>query len=410
MGVSGLWSLYEEAALPPTNDIVALLHDKQWRLGVDVPVMVRARWACRQPNGAADVADVVDAIVQQYFSLTQNGVRSIMYVFDNNVQYNPLKLDERERRTAARKRQQDNHGARQAVLDLIESNSSAEIPDELKRVGVVNKLLSEHTTVVVSETEPPRLHTDLAAVAQAIRLKHRIVDLGDNNTNDTYEPPAKRTAVVVDNEDDKPPPELYTRLMKAFDDHGIHYEISADEAEHLLAAKTQRGELDVIVTNDSDALLFGGTRVLRNFCPYALAERKPRANQIVELQSVLARCELTRAELVDVAIMAGCDFTQSRGLPRFGVKTALKAMRALPAGTRNIENILATPAGRVARAKLAEQNLVFDFMAARAMFMSNAAAIFDSTSPNNNNQENNTQEVTLVSASCPATCPFAGQP
>lgn len=355
MGVSGLWSdLYMRVAYRPEN-IVPFLHEQGWSLGVDVPVAVRTRWHSKYTT------DCVQSILDQHEALTvaseQNPtpVKRIMYVFDNRVR-NPLKVHEHRRRDEARKRMRANYDARQEVLQLVEESkvaTVADLPQHLVDVPVVHKLLAEHTSIVVNEeSNTPSLHTDLTAVAQTIRKKHKL----DEDTADDAAPAADA------NNDKQPPLEIYTRLMEEFDKRGIEYEVSPDEAEHLLAAKSQRGEIDVVVTTDSDALLFGARRVLRNFNPLSADERD---NQIVELDTLLANLRLTRQQLVDIGIMAGSDFTEAK-LDKFGVRTALKAI--YDHGT--LEGVLEKSSkARVAVHKIKQDGLSFDYEAARALFL-----------------------------------------
>jgi 5'-3' exonuclease len=359
MGVSGLWpDLYMRVAYRPEN-IVPFLHMQGWVLGVDVPVAVRTRWHSNH------TADCVQSILDQHEMLTvaseynPTPVKRIVYVFDNRVR-NPLKAHEHRRREDARKRMRKNYDARQEVLQLVEESKAttvAELPEHLVSVPVVHKLLAEHTSVVVSEaTNAPSLHTDLTAVAQAIRKKHKLDDDGKAaetaNNNDASSGAA----------DKQPPLEIYTRLMEEFDKRGIEYEISPDEAEHLLAAKCQRGEIDVVVTTDSDALLFGAPRVLRNFNPLSADARD---NVIVELDALLQNTQLTRAQLVDIGIMAGSDFTEAK-LDKFGVRTALQAIYEFG----SLEGVLEKSSkARVAVHKIKQAGLSFDYEAARALFL-----------------------------------------
>src|SRR5207249_3733533 len=84
-------------------------------------------------------------------------------------------------------------------------------------------------------------------------------------------------------------------------------------------------------SQDFDALLFGAPRLVRNLAVggrrklpgrQAWSEVSP---QELDLDAGLASLKLTRAQLVDVALLVGTDF--NGGVPGIGPKTALKLVQ-----------------------------------------------------------------------------------
>jgi flap endonuclease-1 len=90
------------------------------------------------------------------------------------------------------------------------------------------------------------------------------------------------------------------------------------EGEAQAAHMTARGDVDYVGTEDYDALLFGAPVTLRQLTSKGNPER-------MNLEQTLADLDLTREQLVDVALLCGTDFND--GVRGYGPKTALKAVR-----------------------------------------------------------------------------------
>jgi len=90
------------------------------------------------------------------------------------------------------------------------------------------------------------------------------------------------------------------------------------EGEAQAAHMAARGDVDYVGTEDYDALLFGAPVTLRQLTSKGNPER-------MDLQRTLADLDLTREQLVDVAILCGTDFND--GVRGYGPKTALSAVR-----------------------------------------------------------------------------------
>jgi len=90
------------------------------------------------------------------------------------------------------------------------------------------------------------------------------------------------------------------------------------EGEAQAAHVAARGDADYVGTEDYDALLFGAPVTLRQLTSKGDPER-------MRLQQTLAELDVTREQLVDVAILCGTDFND--GVRGYGPKTALSAVR-----------------------------------------------------------------------------------
>lgn len=90
------------------------------------------------------------------------------------------------------------------------------------------------------------------------------------------------------------------------------------EGEAQAAHMARRGQVDYVGTEDYDALLLGAPLTLRQLTSKGDPE-------LMNFEATLAELDLTWEQLVDAAILMGTDFNE--GLPGFGPKTSVKAIR-----------------------------------------------------------------------------------
>jgi 5'-3' exonuclease len=371
MGIEGLW---KELGATFVEDVLGFLKTK-W-IGIDVPMALTVRWM----RGENDVESLVQGFVQQYreWMSSQNAPGAVIYVFDG-THGNPLKHAEHLRRNAARRQAQENITAQRDLLKAAQSGITA--PAELAPASTIigtlikttnsaaAKLRDAHTCLVFDEeTKEARVVLNVASLEAdlASRKTHQRF-VADEAAAVAAEAEASNTLPVVKS---TPPAEVYRALMDAFKEEGIPFAVSPDEAEHLLAAMNSRGEIDVMLTGDSDAIPFGGKVILRNFSP---ENHGKNPNEVVIADEFFTKHNLTRAQVVDACIMAGSDFTVQRGLPGVGFVTAMKHMKKY--GT--IENFLASPPGLACKFSLQNKHKTtvaesFDYQAARDIFLNDS--------------------------------------
>jgi 5'-3' exonuclease len=120
---------------------------------------------------------------------------------------------------------------------------------------------------------------------------------------------------------------FFYRLQEIFSRENIPYIEADGEAEKACAWLSSSGLVDLVVTEDYDALVCGSPRVLRywhhhdHYC----------VPSIITLQSVLERLGLTYEKFVTVCVLAGSDFAQSP--PYIGFRRALSFVTSDPSGT-----------------------------------------------------------------------------
>jgi flap endonuclease-1 len=102
---------------------------------------------------------------------------------------------------------------------------------------------------------------------------------------------------------------------------GIPYVQAVGEGEAQGAYMVEQGDAWAVASQDYDCLLFGAPRIVRN-----LTLSGGLSNlEYLELEKVLEELELSREQLIDVALMVGTDFNE--GIHGIGAKTGLKLIR-----------------------------------------------------------------------------------
>ena len=112
---------------------------------------------------------------------------------------------------------------------------------------------------------------------------------------------------------------------------GIPFAQAPSEAEAQTAYMAMRGDVWASSSRDYDSLLFGAPKLLRyltvsgrEFLPSKRISR-PLKPELIDLKKLLSHYEITREQLIDLAILIGTDFNE--GIRGIGPKTALKLIK-----------------------------------------------------------------------------------
>ena len=121
-------------------------------------------------------------------------------------------------------------------------------------------------------------------------------------------------------------PEMVEESIEMLSLMGIPAFRAKAEGEAQAAVMAANGQLDAVATQDWDALLYGAPIVIRNFS----SDGSKRMGRIVRAQRIdlallLSEHELSRDQLIDLAIMIGTDFHP--GIKGIGPKTGLKLIK-----------------------------------------------------------------------------------
>jgi len=102
---------------------------------------------------------------------------------------------------------------------------------------------------------------------------------------------------------------------------GIPYVQAKGEGEAQASYMVDKGDAWCVGSQDYDCILFGATRMVKN-----LTITGGKANlELIQLASVLEDLQITREQLVDVAILVGTDFNE--GIKGIGAKKGLNLIK-----------------------------------------------------------------------------------
>ena len=103
--------------------------------------------------------------------------------------------------------------------------------------------------------------------------------------------------------------EMVDETKQMLDFLGVPWVVAKAEGEGQAAVMAAKGQLDIVATQDWDALLYGTPRLVRNLMSDGTKQhgRTVRA-QLINLDAMLGSHELSREQLIDLAIMIGTDF------------------------------------------------------------------------------------------------------
>jgi flap endonuclease-1 len=113
-------------------------------------------------------------------------------------------------------------------------------------------------------------------------------------------------------------PEIVEGSKKLIKLMGIPYIQAKGEGEAQASYMVARGDAWCVASQDYDCMLFGAPRMVKNLT-ISGTQNTP---ELIELDKILGTLNITREQLVDLAIMVGTDFNQ--GIKGIGAKKGLK--------------------------------------------------------------------------------------
>lgn len=318
MGIDGLFPLLRKKCPQAFTSVTDLTQFGGKRFAVEVSGLMHA-----YSHTTESQQECLDLFLQHHARLQQHQIET-KYVFDGAVSKAKHKELAKRRAVETNKRQRVAHEAAelQSIINKkSKPNSSTNEPPVANQevpvldVEQVQLQLLEAEKLVI-EFQPPATTTendDPASVDQTI-LQER-----EQQKQWLQEVEAKKNRVAKSFRAlRKVTHSHYTMLESLFVERGIQFCHAATEGEKGCVELVLKGEADIVVSNDGDALTSGAPLLLRNL----FHSRYPA--EIIDLSVVLSGLNLTFDSFVDFCILCGCDFAK---LPGCGAVTALKLMQ-----------------------------------------------------------------------------------
>jgi 5'-3' exonuclease len=339
MGIQGFWPFF----VKNYYDVFTSLSDLEAFRGqtwvIDTSIYMY-KFATRQ--------SFVQEFLQQAYDLRACGITPI-YIFDGCK--HPVKQHEHARRREQTRRSLENAANRAELLQKLTTTPNLSVVQARELMAAyatdeVVKAMSNTAVADITGCEDVEIELNVQSLIASIQERH-----------DKQE---TRTLRVPD--------EHYHILMQTFDTHNIPFVIAQGDAEKLGAQMCRDGRAHALVTDDGDALVFGASVVIRN-----LFRPGKSGMEAVYLDKLLCKLQLTQEQMVDMAVMCGCDYTESRGIPGLGPAKALKVLQKH--GT--LETYLASSDWWSKLATLDNFSLdTFQYKTARAVFLDKNNQVF----------------------------------
>ena len=190
---------------------------------------------------------------------------------------------------------------------------------------------------IVFDGKPPLLKRDVLEERRQRKIKAQIeweaaIEAGDMET-------ARTKAQQTTRLDSK----MIEESKKLLDLLGIPWIQAPSEGEAQVAHLLSTGKVDYGASQDFDTVLFGASKLVRNL---TLSGRRKLPKQqkwvevspeIIEVEKSFEVLELTREQLVDVAILMGTDF--NNGIDGIGPKKGLKLLQECSNAEKALEKI-----------------------------------------------------------------------
>ena len=111
--------------------------------------------------------------------------------------------------------------------------------------------------------------------------------------------------------------EHYQQCRQLLQNCGVQVMNAIGEAEAEASALTRRGVADYVISEDSDTIIFGARKLLRDFYKTTIVE--------YDIESIVQHLGLTPAQLVDMTLLVGTDYNNG-GIAGYGAEKAYNAI------------------------------------------------------------------------------------
>ncbi len=115
---------------------------------------------------------------------------------------------------------------------------------------------------------------------------------------------------------------------------GLPYIQAKTEGEAQASYMVAQGDAWAVVSQDYDCLQFGATRIIKNF---KISKTQSKNLELISLEKTLNSLDITREQLVDLAMLVGTDFNE--GVHGIGPKKGLKLIQKYGTLEKSLEHL-----------------------------------------------------------------------
>lgn len=296
------------------------------RIGIDISIWLY-RFIYRDVPNA-----VLEGLLKQLTQCHRYGIIPV-YVFDGTAS-SEIKI-EVERRQQRREKVRN-------TLDTL----GVELEETLETLG--DPVAAASTAILVDEVNEEL--GNIASVTPSIPFEELDVPLfiGDSDDEEFIEPGTVEDFTLETPEDlmlkavriqsrihslqkqvRRPSKDMILQCKQVLELLGVPYRQSPGESDTTIAEMMARGEIDAVLSEDTDMLPYG--------CEWFITGFKDGSDFVTEFQlsRILDHLKLTREQFVDVCILCGCDYADK--IYKIAVKGAYDMIKR----HKNIEGVLA---------------------------------------------------------------------
>eukprot|EP00051_Salpingoeca_urceolata_P008341 m.105268 g.105268 ORF g.105268 m.105268 type:complete len:383 (+) comp15702_c0_seq1:24-1172(+) len=243
----------------------------------------------------------VDRFVSQYAKLRSFGIRPV-YVLDGEK--HTSKLPEHNRRQATEERGRLNQLLREQRIQSLQHHVTVQQQQQRQRDA------EQRQQVQPSAPPPLQQHEEVALVRQALaggvpkdeQVFERLLEDGSGEPlRDMLHTLRETHQRSVDRATREVTGELHAALLDRFVLENIPFVHARHDAEKAAGWLARRNLVDVVITDDTDALPFGSPVVLRRIFT--------QEAEALMLKEVLSELRMTMEQFVDFCILCGTDYT-----------------------------------------------------------------------------------------------------
>ncbi len=207
--------------------------------------------------------------------------------------------------------------------DLL-TNSKKEVTSHLigLQSRVVNFIESEIKMIFVFDGEPIELKKKTLEKRKGLKIEaqKKAQESLDADDLEGYKKYSKMNTRIDQN--------IINSTKEFLDSYGIPYMTAPADAEAQLSVMNLKGDIDGVVSQDYDSILFGAKDIYRNLT-ISGKKKAPGRDYFITIKpehintsECFNKTNLSREKMIWIAMMIGNDFNQK--IPKIGPKTAIK--------------------------------------------------------------------------------------